>query len=119
MPAAIKAKGTLTVASDASYAPDEFIGSTARPSSVWTPDLMNALGKVMGLKVTIANVTFDDIIPGMVAGRYMLGASSFTDDKGAREAGQLRRLRQRRRVVLHADVAAATSIKRHQPASAG
>ena len=42
---------------------------------------MNAIGKVMGLKVTITNVTFDDIITGMVAGRYMIGASSFTDEK--------------------------------------
>ncbi len=38
----------------------------------------------MGLKVSIANVTFDNIIPGMAAGRYMMGASSFTDNK-ARE----------------------------------
>ena len=45
---------------------------------------MNAIGKVMGLKVTIKNVTFDDIITGMVAGRYIIGASSFTDTK-ARE----------------------------------
>jgi polar amino acid transport system substrate-binding protein len=45
------------------------------------PDLVNALGKVMGLKVTITNVTFDDIIAGMVAGRYDIGASSFTDEK--------------------------------------
>ncbi len=28
---------------------------------------MNAIGKVLGLKVTITNVTFDDIISGMVA----------------------------------------------------
>ena len=47
------------------------------------PDLMNALGKVMGLKVTVKNVTFNDIISGMVAGRYILGASSFTDDQVA------------------------------------
>jgi polar amino acid transport system substrate-binding protein len=81
VPAAIKAKGTLTVASDASYAPDEFIGSNGKTVVGMDADLSAALGKVMGLKVSIANVTFDDIIPGMVAGRYMLGASSFTDEK--------------------------------------
>lgn len=84
VPASIKAKGTLTVASDATYAPDEFIGSNGKTVIGMDADLMNAIGKVMGLKVSIANVTFDDIIPGMVAGRYMIGASSFTDTK-ARE----------------------------------
>jgi len=84
VPAAIKAKGTLTVASDASYAPDEFIGPNGKTVVGMDADLSAAIGKVMGLKVTVANVGFDDIIPGMVAGRYMLGASSFTDTK-ARE----------------------------------
>jgi polar amino acid transport system substrate-binding protein len=82
VPAAIKAKGTLTVAADATYAPDEFIQGTKVVGV--DADLMNAIGKAMGLKVSIANVTFDDIIPGMVGGRYMIGASSFTDTK-ARE----------------------------------
>ncbi len=79
VPASVKAKGTLTVASDATYAPDEFTQGSKIVGM--DPDLMNALGKVMGLKVTITNVTFDDIISGMVAGRYMIGASSFTDEK--------------------------------------
>ena len=84
VPASIKAKGVLTVASDASYAPDEFIGSNGKTVVGMDADLTAALAKVMGLKVNIANVTFDNIIPGMVAGRYMVGASSFTDTK-ARE----------------------------------
>ena len=79
VPASVKSAGTLTVASDASYAPDEFMqGSKVVGMDA---DLANALGKVMGLKVSIANVTFDNIIPGMAAGHYMLGASSFTDTK--------------------------------------
>ncbi len=82
VPKAIKAKGLLTVASDATYAPDEFVqnGKVVGMDA----DLVNALAKVMGLRATIQNVTFDNIIPGMAAGHYMLGASSFTDTK-ARE----------------------------------
>ncbi len=94
VPAAVKAKGTLTVASDATYAPDEFMQGNKVVGM--DADLSNALGKVMGLKVSIANVTFDDIIPGMVAGHYMLGASSFTDTKPREKTGRLRRLRERR-----------------------
>ncbi|MGH2862414.1 MAG: ABC transporter substrate-binding protein [Solirubrobacteraceae bacterium] len=78
VPAAVKSTG-LTVASDATYAPDEFVKGTKVVGM--DPDLMNALGKVMGLKVTVKNVTFNDIISGMVAGRYNIGASSFTDEK--------------------------------------
>jgi polar amino acid transport system substrate-binding protein len=80
VPAAIKSKGTLTVASDATYAPNEFIqgGSTVVGMDV---DLAKALAGVMGLKATVSNVTFDSIIPKLVAGTYDLGMSSFTDTK--------------------------------------
>jgi polar amino acid transport system substrate-binding protein len=84
VPAAIKAKGTLTVAADASYAPDEFIGPNGHTVVGMDADLSAALAETMGLKVTIQNVTFDNIIPAMLVGRFMIGASSFTDTK-ARE----------------------------------
>jgi polar amino acid transport system substrate-binding protein len=35
----------------------------------------------MGLKVQVVNATFDSIIPGLAAGKYDMGASSFTDTK--------------------------------------
>jgi polar amino acid transport system substrate-binding protein len=81
VPAKIKSKGTLTVASDASYAPNESIGPDGHTVIGMDPDLMKALGAVMGLKVNVVNVTFDAIIPGMAAGKYDVGASSFTDTK--------------------------------------
>jgi polar amino acid transport system substrate-binding protein len=42
---------------------------------------MKALAAVMGLSVKVVNVTFASIIPGMQAGKYDVGASSFTDTK--------------------------------------
>lgn len=78
VPASVKSTG-LTVAADATYAPDEFVENGKIVGM--DPDLMDAMAKVMGLKVTISNVTFNDIIAGMVAGRYNIGASSFTDEK--------------------------------------
>ena len=35
----------------------------------------------MGLKANVVNATFDTIIPGLAAGKYDVGASSFTDTK--------------------------------------
>jgi polar amino acid transport system substrate-binding protein len=81
VPAAVKAKGTLTVAADATYAPNEFIGSDGHTVVGWDADLAQALGQVMGLKINVVNATFDTIIPGLVSGKYGLGMSSFTDTK--------------------------------------
>jgi polar amino acid transport system substrate-binding protein len=81
VPASIKSKGTLTVAADATYAPDEFVGPDGHTIVGMDADLMKALGTVMGLKVNVVNATFDSIIPGLAAGKYDLGASSFTDNK--------------------------------------
>jgi polar amino acid transport system substrate-binding protein len=81
VPAAIKSKGTLTVAADATYAPNEFIAPDGHTVVGMDADLMQALGTVMGLKVKMVNATFDTIIPGLAAGKYDVGASSFTDTK--------------------------------------
>jgi polar amino acid transport system substrate-binding protein len=81
VPAALKSKGTLTVASDASYAPNEFFGPDGHTVIGMDADLVNALGAAMGLKVNVVNATFDGIIPGLAAAKYDLGASSFTDNK--------------------------------------
>ncbi len=81
VPAAIVKNGTLTVAADATYAPNEFIASDGHTVIGMDADLMKALAAVMGLKVKIVNATFDSIIPGLAAGKYDVGASSFTDTK--------------------------------------
>jgi polar amino acid transport system substrate-binding protein len=80
VPAKFKSK-TLTVAADATYAPNEFIGSNGKTVEGMDPDLGKALGAVMGLKVKFVNATFDAIIPGLAAAKYDLGMSSFTDTK--------------------------------------
>lgn len=84
VPSSAKSKGTLTVAADASYAPNEFIGPDGKTVIGMDADLTKAIGALMGLKVNVVNATFDTIIPGLAAGKYDIGASSFTDTK-ARE----------------------------------
>ena len=44
-------------------------------------DLMNAVGKVLGLVPDYKESQFDTIIPSVQAGTYQLGMSSFTDSK--------------------------------------
>jgi len=85
VPAAVKAKGTLIVAADASYAPNEFFDKDGKTIIGTDADLAKALGQELGLNVTMQNVTFDSIIAGMAAGKYDLGMSSFTDTKKREE----------------------------------
>jgi len=81
VPAALKSKGTLTVAADATYAPNEFIAPDGHTVIGMDADLMQAIATAMGLKIKIVNATFDSIIPGLASGKYDVGASSFTDTK--------------------------------------
>jgi polar amino acid transport system substrate-binding protein len=81
VPEAVRSKGRLTVAADASYAPNEFIGDDGKTVEGMDADLAKALAGVMGLKANVVNQTFDSIIPGLAAKKYDLGMSSFTDTK--------------------------------------
>ena len=81
VPGSVKANGTLTVAADATYAPNEFIGTDGHTVVGLDADLAKALGQVLGLKVNVINATFATIIPGLTSGKYDLGISSFTDTK--------------------------------------
>lgn len=66
---------TLTVATDAEYAPDEFL--TANNQIVgWDPNLAEAIAKVLGIKIKFDNIQFDSIIPGLQAGRFNFSISS-------------------------------------------
>jgi polar amino acid transport system substrate-binding protein len=81
VPSAVKSKGTLTVAADATYAPNEFIASNGHTVIGMDADLAKAIAQLMGLKSEVKNVTFDSIIPGLAANKYDLGMSSFTVTK--------------------------------------
>ena len=81
VPASIAKKGSLTIAMDATYPPDEMIASDGHTIIGFDADLGKALAAVMGLKANLQNVTFDNIIPGIQDGKYDMGLSSFTDTK--------------------------------------
>jgi polar amino acid transport system substrate-binding protein len=81
VPSDIKSKGTLTVAADATYPPNEFIAENGNTVIGMDADLAKAISQAMGLTATVKNVTFDSIIPGLAANKYDLGMSSFTITK--------------------------------------
>jgi polar amino acid transport system substrate-binding protein len=81
VPADVKSSGSLSVAADATYAPDEFIASDGKTVIGMDADLAKAIAGLMGVKASVSNQPFDSIIPGLAAGKYNLGMSSFTDTK--------------------------------------
>jgi polar amino acid transport system substrate-binding protein len=70
-------KGALQVATDATYAPNEFVDPQDGQVKGWDVDLANAVGTVLGLPLVINNADFNSIIPNLGT-RYDLSFSSFT-----------------------------------------
>jgi polar amino acid transport system substrate-binding protein len=85
LPAEVKSKGTIKVAADASYPPNEFFDKDGKTIVGLDPDLAKALGESLGLKFEMQNAGFDGIIAGLQSGKYDLGMSSFTDNKEREE----------------------------------
>jgi len=78
VPSTYKGK-TLQVATDATYAPDEYMNSGVMTG--FDVVLMYAIAKTLGITVKENNVTFESILLGIGDGRYAIGNSSFTDEK--------------------------------------
>jgi polar amino acid transport system substrate-binding protein len=77
VPAAIKSKGTITVGSDTSYAPAEFLGTDGQTPVGYDVDIAKAIGATLGLKVQVQTSEFTGILPAL-GPKYDLGISSFT-----------------------------------------
>ena len=77
IPASIKSAGKMNAATDASYAPMEFIGTDGSTIQGADIDLGNAIAKQLGLTWKWQNVKFDSIISG-IGSRYDVSMSSFS-----------------------------------------
>lgn len=77
VPSQYKGK-TLVIPMDASYPPDELVSATGQIVG-FDVTLMNEIAATIGIKVKYVQVTFDDIIPGMLSKRYEVSPTSFTD----------------------------------------
>ncbi|MDQ1632091.1 MAG: polar amino acid transport system substrate-binding protein [Frankiaceae bacterium] len=79
LPPALANKSEIVIAADASYPPNEFFADDNKTIIGLDIDVANALGQVLGKPVRFENAPFDSILPGLAAGKYDLGMSSFTD----------------------------------------
>ena len=101
VPTAIKSKGTLTVAADASYAPNEFIASDGHTVIGMDADLSKALAAAHGAEDQGRQRDVRQHHPRPRRGQVRRRRVVVHRHQGAREDRRLRRLLQRRGVVLH------------------
>ncbi len=78
VPADIASDGKLVVGTDASYPPNEFTAEDGKTIIGMDVDLGTAVAQKLGLTAEFQNSAFDGIIPGIQAGKYEAGISSFS-----------------------------------------
>ena len=83
VPDAIKSDGKITVGTDSTYAPNEFLAADGKTIQGFDIDLFNAVVAKFGLTAEYTTAPFDNIIPSVDSGKYEIGVSSFTinDDR--------------------------------------
>ncbi|MGZ4436304.1 MAG: ABC transporter substrate-binding protein [Nocardioidaceae bacterium] len=78
VPPTISADGIITVGTDATYAPNEFLAPDGKTVIGFEIDLFKAMSAKLGLKPSFVPTPFGSIIPGITSGKYEIGVSSFT-----------------------------------------
>jgi polar amino acid transport system substrate-binding protein len=78
VPPAVAEDGVITVGSDTTYAPAEFIAEDGETIVGFDVDLFTLVAQKLGLKAKFETAPFDSIIAGVGSGRYEAGVSSFT-----------------------------------------
>ncbi|MCP2328054.1 polar amino acid transport system substrate-binding protein [Hamadaea flava] len=81
VPAAIKSDGKITVGTEATYAPAEFLDTDGKTVIGFDIDLFKAVAARLGLTADFQQSTFGAIIPGVGTGKYEAGVSAFTINK--------------------------------------
>jgi polar amino acid transport system substrate-binding protein len=78
VPDSIAADGVITVGSDTTYAPSEFLAEDGKTIVGFDVDLFTLVAQKLGLEAQFETAPFDSIIAGVGSGRYETGVSSFT-----------------------------------------
>lgn len=77
LPKDVAERGTLTVGSDTTYAPAEFVDTDGQTPIGFDIDMAKAVAAVLGLEAEVQSAPFDGIIPA-VGSKFDVGISSFT-----------------------------------------
>jgi len=79
LPASVRERGVLRVATDASYAPMSSFGPDGRTIIGMEPDLGAEIGRVLGVRVKFLQRAFPGILSDVADGRVDIAMSAMTD----------------------------------------
>lgn len=79
LPADLRSKGKVSVASDIEYPPFETYAADNKTVQGIDRDIADEFGKLFGVPFEFVNTPFDAIIPGLVAKRYDMAMSAMSD----------------------------------------
>jgi polar amino acid transport system substrate-binding protein len=78
VPEAVAEDGVITVGTDSTYAPAEFLDTDGKTIIGFDVDLFDAVAARLGLQADFQSANFGDIITGVTSGKYEVGVSAFT-----------------------------------------
>ncbi|MFG3050578.1 ABC transporter substrate-binding protein [Kitasatospora sp. NPDC048239] len=84
VPKAQRSAGVLRIGTDLNYAPVEFRGADGKPDGL-DPEIATALGKILDLRIEIADTPFEKLIPNLHAKQYDLAMSALSDIRQRRD----------------------------------
>lgn len=79
LPAEVRARGTIRVATEASYPPASSFGPDGRTVLGFEPDLLADLGQILGVRFTYVITDFGALLGELDRGRYDVVMSAMTD----------------------------------------
>jgi len=79
LPGDLRASGTLRVGTDASYAPASSFAQDGRTIVGFEPDLLAAVGRVLGIDVELVPLPFDGLLDDVQTYRIDIAMSAITD----------------------------------------
>lgn len=85
LPDYVTKDGKLTIGTNPSYAPAEFLDADGKTQIGYDMDLARAMGNIFGLETEIVSSNFDTIIPA-IGSKYDLGIAAFTITKDRMES---------------------------------
>ena len=78
VPASVKSDGVISIGTDSTYAPSEFLDTDGQTVIGFDVDLFDAVAAKLGLKTKWTTAGFDSIIQNVASGKFEVGVSSFT-----------------------------------------
>ena len=78
-------QGHLVIASDATYAPMEFVAKDGKTIIGADVDIGRAIAQQLGVKAQFVNASFDSLVPALQSGKYDMSMSAMTVTKKREE----------------------------------